>query len=145
MCSPQLLKRKPLGSPDDLGDHTLLHVHWRSLAEGVPNWGMWLKAAGARGVDPAKGPRFTDGNLALQAAAAGQGVALVDEALARDHFRDGRLVRPFAIGIAGPGRFAFSIVGPELTWRKPKVRAFREWLLADVRASHAEVGADCHA
>jgi LysR family glycine cleavage system transcriptional activator len=143
LCSPALIEQKPLGSPDDLSGHTLLHVHWRTLVDGMPNWGMWLKAAGARGVDSTRGLHFNDGNLALQAAVAGQGIALLDEALAHQHLRDGQLVRLFDIGIAGPGRFAFWIVGPERTWRKPKIKAFREWLLTEVHASHEQTGADC--
>lgn len=135
LCSRALIEHNRLSSPDDLSRHTLLHVEWRAMADGMPNWGMWLKAAGAHGVDPSRGLHFNDGNLALQAALAGQGVALLDEALARPHIREGRLVKPFDIGIAGPGRFAFWIVGPERTWRKPKIKAFRQWLLAEVRAS----------
>jgi LysR family transcriptional regulator, glycine cleavage system transcriptional activator len=145
LCSPALIERKPVRSPDDLSRHSLLHVEWRSMADGMPNWAMWLKAAGATRVDPTRGLRFNDGNLALQAALAGQGVALLDESLARPHIREGRLVRPFDINIAGPGRFAFWIVGPERTWRKPKIKAFRAWLMAEVRASHDGTGAECHA
>lgn len=145
LCSPALLEQKPLRSPDDLSRHTLLHVQWRTMVGGMPNWGMWLKAAGASGVDPARGLRFNDGNLALQAALAGQGVALIDEALASPDIRAGRLVRPFDINIAGPGRFAFWVVGPERTWRKPKIRVFREWLLSEVRASRGEPAEGCEA
>lgn len=145
VCSPQLLVRHPLNSPSDLSCHVLLHVDWRNLDAGMPNWEMWLKAVGVEGLDISKGPRFNDGALALHAALVGQGVALVDESLVRDHLREGRLVRPFDIGIAGPGQFAFWIVGPERTWRKPKIKAFREWLLQEVEESRSESGGEAQA
>jgi LysR family glycine cleavage system transcriptional activator len=59
VCSPELLKGpRPLKEPNDLANHTLLHVDWSSQTVTWPVWRMWLLAAGAEGVDPERGPRF---------------------------------------------------------------------------------------
>ena len=142
VCAPELVAERPLTKPEDLRGHTLLHVDWRAMDEGMPNWGMWLAAVGASDVDHERGPRFNDSSLAVQAALAGHGVALVNEALVQDHLGAGRLVKPFDVGLPGPGGFNFYIVAPERSWRKPKVKAFREWLMAE--AAQAGVGSgDC--
>jgi LysR family transcriptional regulator, glycine cleavage system transcriptional activator len=46
-------------------------------------------------VDSGHGPGFTDASMLIQAAVAGQGVALARAVLARDEIRQGRLVRLF--------------------------------------------------
>ncbi|MDX1709978.1 MAG: transcriptional regulator GcvA [Rhodovibrionaceae bacterium] len=142
VCAPSLLEAHPLEEPGDLRHHTLLHVDWRAMDDGMPNWGMWLAVVGAKEVDHERGPRFNDSSLAVQAAMAGHGVALINEALVEDHLADGRLVKPFEQGVSGPGGFNFYLVGPERTWRKPKIKAFREWLMEE--AEHTgKRGAPC--
>jgi len=64
---------------------------------------------------------------ALLAAAAGQSVALAAGDLA-----EGRLVRLFAPSLPAP--FAYYVVCPEAYAKRPKIRAFHEWLLAEAGA-----------
>ena len=45
----------------------------------------------------------------------------------------GRLVKPF--GMSLPATFAYYLVCPEATAERPKIAAFRDWLLAEVSAS----------
>ena len=88
-----------MDSPAALAGHTLLHVEWSmapAKAETL-DWQMWLRAAGAEQVDAERGPRFSHANLALQAAMAGQGVALGSESLARDDLATGLLICPFDV------------------------------------------------
>ena len=124
VCSPALLRgRHPLRTPADLKDHVLLH-------DDLPTtWAMWLKVAGATEVDPTRGPHFTDSSLVLQAAVGGQGVALGRSALAGDDLAAGRLVRPFPLSL--PAESAYFIVYPPHTANRPKIAAFRAWLLAE--------------
>jgi LysR family glycine cleavage system transcriptional activator len=49
----------------------------------------------AEGVDAERGPRFSVEGMVLEAAIAGQGVALVGAALVEGDLKAGRLVRPF--------------------------------------------------
>jgi LysR family glycine cleavage system transcriptional activator len=127
VCSPSLLAAgPPLRHPDDLARHTLLHEDDGAF------WRQWLDAVGALEVDSSRGPRFDDTHLALAAAEAGQGVALGDEALAAAELAQGRLVRPFATAI-GTDK-AYWLVHPPEAMARPKVAAFRSWLLAEARA-----------
>jgi LysR family glycine cleavage system transcriptional activator len=125
VCSPKLLEGPhPLLEPKDLAHHTLLHDESRG------DWRTWLLAAGVDGVDPNRGPVFTDSGMLVQAAIAGQGVALARGVLAADALAEGRLVRPFELTL--PTEFAYYLVCPEAKAGRPKIVAFREWLLREV-------------
>ncbi|MEE9157220.1 MAG: LysR substrate-binding domain-containing protein, partial [Gammaproteobacteria bacterium] len=78
-------------------------------------------------VDPTRGPVFTDSSMLIQAAVAGHGVALARGALVADDLGSGHLVRPFELSL--PVEFAYYLVCPESIAGRPKVVAFREWLL----------------
>ena len=66
----------------------------------------------------------------LQAAAAGQGVALASSTLLADDLATGRLVRPFG-NLAVRSPYSFYLVCPEATAERKKVVMFREWALAE--------------
>ena len=122
VCSPSLLEDGlPLLSPADLGHYTLLHDEMRE------DWRMWLMAAGADHLDATRGPGFQHSNLVVQAAVAGEGVALVRSVLVADDLAAGRLVKPFDISL--PAEFAYYVVCPEANAKRPKIEAFRNWLL----------------
>ncbi len=123
VASPGLLAGDRLSSVADLARFVLIHDRSR---EG---WPHWLRAVGA---DPASfdldhGPVFNQTSLAIDAAIAGQGVALARSALAALDLADGRLVRPLADAI--PADFAYWIVCPPATAERPKIARFRDWLL----------------
>ena len=127
VCSPDLLANgPPLNVPEDLAAHTLLHVDWASQNATWPSWRMWLLAAGVKGVDVERGPRFNDAGLVMQTAIAGQGVALGTDILAADDLAAGRLVRLFEICV--PVDFGYYIVIPKEKTEIPKVAAFAGWL-----------------
>jgi len=124
VCAPSLLEGEhPLSQAGDLAHHTLLH--------DTSHWGLatWLLAAGVDGVEPARGPIFRDSSDLVTAAVAGQGIALARGVLAHDELVDGRLVCPFELTL--PTEFAYYIVCPEARANRPKIVAFRDWLLAE--------------
>ena len=123
VCSPKLLDGPhPLGRPDDLASHTLLHV-----VGFREDWQVWLTAANVDGVDPSSGLRFDLIVNALQAAIDGLGVALGRTALVEGDLAAGHLVAPFDISL--PIEAAYYVVAPEQTADRPKIKAFREWLI----------------
>ncbi len=124
-CSPRLARS--LRSPADLRNHVLLHDEVRAAHGG---WTEWLRAAGAPEVDARRGIVFTDAHLMLQAAADGQGVALARSALAAGDLAAGRLVRPFEQAV--PARYHYFLVCPPANAARPEVRAFRDFLVAEV-------------
>ena len=132
VCSPTLLDGEhPLRGPADLAHHTLLHdEHWPG--EPNPEWRDWLRAAAVAGVRWDRGPVFQDASMMIQAAIAGQGVALGRTPLVADDLAAGRLVKPF--GLALPAGYAYWIVCPKRAADKPKIQAFRDWLLIEAAA-----------
>jgi LysR family glycine cleavage system transcriptional activator len=121
---PRLLQgRHPLRTPADLRFHTLLHDDFRL------DWRIWLLAAGVKDVDPERGPAFTDSSMVVQAAVEGQGVALARSVLAAADLAAGRLVKPFDVSM--PARWAYYAVCPRARRGDRRIKAFRDWLLAE--------------
>jgi LysR family glycine cleavage system transcriptional activator len=139
VCSPKLLTGPvPLKTPADLLRHTLmLDSDWPESM-----WPRWLAAAGVRAEKLSSSLSFNYSSLMIQAAIDGLGVALTQEALVRDDLASGRLVKPFDIDM--PSDYAYYVVTPEAAAERPKVKAFREWLLAEIAASEApaDIGED---
>ncbi len=132
MCSRKLCEgRLPLRQPGDLRHHALLHVDWRIQDETWPNWRMWLLAAGVAGVEPTRGPKFSQESMVVQAAIEGHGVALASSVLVADDLAADRLCKPFTLSL--PIRFAYYVVAPEAAADRPKVAAFRAWILAEAK------------
>jgi LysR family glycine cleavage system transcriptional activator len=96
---------------------------------------MWLAARGVKGVDGARGPRFNQSSLVIEAALAGRGVALAKRTLAQDDIDAGRLVAPMAI-TTNVG-FAYYVVHPKAKARLPQVKAFVAWIQAEAAAHEA--------
>jgi LysR family transcriptional regulator, glycine cleavage system transcriptional activator len=133
VCSPSLLAgAKPLRTPDDLREHTLLHDEPRDL------WELWFKTVGIVDIDATRGPGFSDSGMVIQAAIEGQGVAIAKATLAADDLKAGRLVRPFDQSL--PADFSYWLVCLEASADRPKITAFREWLLAEARTVPHEAG-----
>jgi LysR family glycine cleavage system transcriptional activator len=123
VCGPGLLTPGALlERPGDLRRHTLLHDRDRA------GWRQWLVTFGVPADIAENGPVFSDTSLAIDAAVAGQGVALARSALATLDLAGGRLVRP--MGEAIPAAFAYWIVCPKASAKDPKITAFRDWLVA---------------
>jgi LysR family glycine cleavage system transcriptional activator len=136
VCSPALLSGEhPLGQPDDLRHHTLLHVDWK---DAEASWRMWLLAAGLHDIDPTRGPHFSMENMAVQAALDGHGVALIGDMLVADELAAGRLVRPFDPSLSTPLTFSYYLLSAQDSAEQPKVAAFRDWLLEEAYASRPE-------
>jgi LysR family glycine cleavage system transcriptional activator len=135
VCSPSLLETNPLDSPGDLANHVLLHDGSPDADDSCPDWSMWLAARGVRGVDGARGPRFNQSSLVIEAAVGGRGVALAKRALAQADLDAGRLVAPLQIATAVD--FAYFVVHPKAKGRLPQVKAFVNWITAQA-AAHEE-------
>ena len=136
VCSPALLKgRKPLREPRDLLRHTLIHLDWEAQGAVWPNWRMWMQAAGIADFNDTRGLHFGQTSLALQAAINGQGVALGDSTLAADDIAAGRLVKPFELSLKSPPQFGYYLVSSHDTAERPIIKAFRDWIRAEVEAS----------
>lgn len=132
VCAPKLMRgAKALRKPADLAGVPLLHDDITKLEGHTPGWRLWLSAAGVLGVDPAKGRRFGQSNMSIQAAIEGLGVALGRAPLVADDLAAGRLVRPFDLAV--PSGYGYYFVCPPRALERPKVAAFRAWVLAETK------------
>ena len=132
VASPALLEAHPLNDLQDLADTILLHDGSPDADESCPDWAMWLAARGVKGVDGARGPRFNQSSLVIEAAVNGRGVALAKQTLAQVDVDAGRLVMPFQDATVVD--FAYYIVHPKAKGRLTSVRAFIAWLTAEAEA-----------
>jgi LysR family glycine cleavage system transcriptional activator len=139
VVSPALLETTPLAEPKDLLHHILLHDGSPEPDDSCPDWTMWLAARGVKGVDGARGPRFNQSSLVIEAAVNGRGVALAKRTLAQADLEAGRLVAPLQIATAVD--FAYYLVHPKAKGRLPQVKAFIAWITAEAEAHEAALKA----
>ncbi|HEY3888090.1 MAG TPA: LysR substrate-binding domain-containing protein, partial [Caulobacteraceae bacterium] len=135
VVSPELVARQPLVALSELAAHILLHDGSPDADDSCPDWTMWLAARGVKGFDGARGPRFNQSSLVIEAAVGGRGVALAKRALAQADLDAGRLVAPFQIATAVD--FAYYLVHPKTKGRLPQVKAFITWITAEAAAHEA--------
>jgi LysR family glycine cleavage system transcriptional activator len=133
VASPELLEINPINEPADLANHILLHDGSPDADDSCPDWSMWLAARGVKGVDGARGPRFNQSSLVIEAAAGGRGVALAKRALAQADLDSGRLIAPL-LQDATAVDFAYFAVHPKAKGRLPQVKAFVSWITAEAAA-----------
>lgn len=126
VCSPQLRDgNKPLKTPQDLAQHTLLHTS----GGYEDDWRLWLTAAGLpTELASARSLSFDLIFLTVQAAIDGLGVAMGRTSYVEADIAAGRLVTPFDITL--PDEWGFYLVSPQARADTPKLDAFRQWLLA---------------
>jgi LysR family glycine cleavage system transcriptional activator len=134
VCSPRLVEAG-LRRAEDLARFPLIHYDIPLSARAPPLWEEWLKLARVEGVDATRGPHFNVADHALDAAVAGAGVSLSFKLMASDDVHAGRLVTPF--GPELPMAFAYHFVCPKGYEERPNVRAFRDWLFAEMEETRA--------
>ena len=115
---------RALKHPAQLRDTTVL-LH-RDLPEALD---FWLEAVGLAGLQPAAVDHFDSGQLILDAAAEGLGVAFMFETHL-EHAHNPRLVRLF--DVAAPSPYAYWFACRRVALGRRPVRIFHDWLLTDV-------------
>lgn len=131
VCSPKLLAAYPVKHWHDLRDAPLVHHRSRS-------WSMWFETFGLTG--PAiRGPVFDDSGLQVEAAIRGLGFALVRSSLVEAEIASGRLVRPLEGAVAS--KFGYFVVWRADSRKLARIRALRDWLVAEARGAGGEAPA----
>lgn len=127
VCSPHLLVCKhPLKAPEDLRHHPLLHFEWIYFGTEAPNWKNWFAVTGLNTIDPNRGLKFNEESLAIQAAIAGQGVALCSSVHVAADVALGFLVQPIDVSLDG---FNYTAVYLENHPKEVLILKFVDWLV----------------
>jgi LysR family transcriptional regulator, glycine cleavage system transcriptional activator len=135
LCAP--LMAGQIKTPDDLKSQRLLHV--LGYQEG---WGTWLRAAGARLVNPGQGLQFDTSLTAFEVAAQGGGIALGRRSLAKRERASGRLVAPFNLEV--PINEAFYLLEPVGRNLHPDAASFISWIVKAAADEQALSGLKPH-
>lgn len=131
-ASPAYLAKAPaIRNPIDLLQHKLLHE------ENFTRWGNWLAAHGVQEEVDLTGPRLWQGDLTLNAARYGRGIALTNKLIVADDIAAGRLLevgaglssfQPYTMGI-------YQLAARSDRWDTPLVNRFRQWLIGEIAAA----------
>jgi DNA-binding transcriptional LysR family regulator len=137
VCAPALARdpARPLREPADLARHVLLITMEQGVAAAAAEWPVWLEAVGLPNLAPAATLHFSQYDLLVAAAIAGQGVALGRLPLVRDAIRDGRLVAPFRRAAVSPR--GYYLAAARRARSDPTAQAFIAWLRDEAAADAA--------
>lgn len=125
VASPAFLEKRLVRGMEDLA-HDML------LRDDFFPWSRWLEQTGvAPPVEPS-GPLYGDSSLLLQAAEAGQGIALGRSVLVEDALASARLVRIGTQSLKAEG--AYFLVRSSSAPNTPATDSFRSWLMSAVTA-----------
>jgi LysR family glycine cleavage system transcriptional activator len=131
VCAPTLLDG-PLGDPQSVLDHPLLHLETRPRG-----WTRWFRALGFE-MEPPAGMVFDQFSTMAQAAIHGLGIALLPTFFAEPYLRDGQLVKASNQSAQSIGQYY--LVWPEGRAPTAALEAFRLWLEIEAKLEQAQVG-----
>lgn len=144
VCAPAVASDLSLRTPADLAGRLLI----RTAPPGGPSarhgaagsgWPAFLAAAGvpvdARIRKSLEGPLFSTTQLAIEAAAAGKGIALASSILVEADIASGRLIQLFPVRARDPN--AFWLLCRRDRLEESRIRAFVQWIRgqADARVA----------
>ncbi|MGC6372120.1 LysR substrate-binding domain-containing protein [Pseudomonas sp. K2I15] len=125
IAHPGLLKKdRRIQAPADCLCYPLLQDASRS------NWKLWLKTYGVEDNRSRRGSSFTDDHLLIEAAIAGQGLALVSDVYARPAIEAG-LVVP-VLEASSQTEEAYYLVSTQEQADDWKINIFKNWIKAEV-------------
>jgi len=145
VVSPLLLERAqrtgpPLTHPRDLAAHTLMEEDNPRGSQEFVSWQRWLAEQGEPDLEPRRWLFFNYTHQQVQAALAGQGVAMARIAMNIDAIVRGELLQVF------PGRhlaspFGYWLIKPPPAQLSEDARRFCEWIEAQAARTRAEMKA----
>jgi LysR family transcriptional regulator, glycine cleavage system transcriptional activator len=141
VCSPTYLAgRSRPSEPAELLHHQLLHTSTRAHA-----WTDWFRFFGVPFELKDTSKSFGHFFMTIQAAADGQGVALVPKILVEDELRRGGLVVLYDVAAESSG--AYYLLSRKDKWNADRIRRFRDWMLKQrengLRVTDGQAMADC--
>lgn len=132
VCSQTLFAGRacPIARAADLLDYPLIHYDWENWDLDGPTWRKWL--AVARTIDPdlpqvtrAWDLSFREELHAIDAVAAGQGIAILSDVVVGRELESGVLVKAHGLSLPGYGYYLAHMPGHP---RLPVIAAFAAWM-----------------
>jgi LysR family glycine cleavage system transcriptional activator len=132
VCSPELLAKgtRQIERAADLLQYPLVHFDWMNRDPEAPTWRRWL--ATARSVDPgipdtnkAWDLSFREELHAIDAVAAGQGIAICSDVVVSRELSSGALVKAHALSLPGYGFYLVSVPSHP---QRLNIEAFCAWM-----------------
>lgn len=130
VASPRLVGSSGDLSPVEIARYPLIEAEWPDWAIDPPMWRNWSREARRQGLevpDMTSSIRwsFREEDHAIEAAIAGQGIAICSDILTKDALANGRLVIVSTVVLPGYGFHA--VARPELAGSEP-IRRLVHWL-----------------
>ena len=131
VCSPKLLGSDSslIERPADFLKYPLIHFDWLGWDSQAPTWRLWLAAAkvddAQLGVNRTCDLSFREEIHAIDAAVAGQGIAICSDVVVGHELKTGALVKAHELSLPGYG-FYLVYVAPHA--RQPVIHLFSEWV-----------------
>lgn len=141
VVSPALLARQPLARAADLAAHTLLENDEQRPSTEYLNWRHWLHLKAPAALEPRGWIYLNFTYQQIQAALAGQGVALARVAMVDEALRQGDLVEPFGAAGRMTSPYSYWLVRWAGRRERPALAAFESWLLEQAAATRAALAA----
>jgi LysR family glycine cleavage system transcriptional activator len=116
----------------DISSHRRIHFDWQQPLPVDLTWSAWFKKAGLKQTARKSDVRYSEESHAIQAAVAGQGVALLSLVLVQDELQLGVLET-----LAGPtlDGLSYHLVRSAQRAHSDAVATVEKWLLTSARAS----------
>lgn len=122
VAAPSIVESRGLpGDPAVMARWPLVHDADRK------GWALWFQTHGVTEVGAPRGPSFDDTSLLLKAVVSGQGAGLLPAAMVVGELDSGQLIR--LADATYMEAFAYYLVCPVSSQDRPKIAAFRDWIL----------------
>jgi LysR family transcriptional regulator, glycine cleavage system transcriptional activator len=125
-----------VASAADLSSRTLIHFDWEQPLPVDLTWAAWARAAQLPELNSEAGIRYSDESHAIQAAVAGQGVALLSLVLIEQELKLGLLVASLGPALQG---LAYHVVRSERRLHGDATDLVESWLLQQAQSHSSDV------
>lgn len=130
----------PLRDPSDLAGHALLEEDDNRASAEFLSWRNWLRSRGLPHLEPRRWIYLNFTYQQVQAALAGQGVALARLALVTEALERGELIEPFGAGARITSPFAYWMLPLPEARNRPELREFVTWVREQAALTRTAAG-----
>ncbi|WP_198937846.1 LysR substrate-binding domain-containing protein [Pelomonas sp. KK5] len=130
----------PLKQPTDLAQYTLAEEDDPRMGSQFASWKRWLREQGQPNLEPRRWMFLNFTYQQVQAALAGQALALARVALVSEQLQRGDLVEPFGTAARMSSPYAYYLLRAEHSRGRPEVQQFCDWVLAQAMQTRIDIG-----